>query len=157
MVDGDMPEIMAWALYYRWTEREPSLKKVAEILETKDPLNFYDGNVCSQNLYEYKLKRFLTESAMGMTSETPWLGEYDSFGGVILAKEDGDIVCFHIYDFNLFRNYLLNNTMFEQAATGEDKVSPGNPKIGGKKYNYGWLFEEEDELIFKINLQVRFK
>ena len=92
-----------------------------------------------------------------MTSETPWRGEYDSFGGVILAKEDGDIVCFHIYDFNLFRRYLLNNTMFEQAATGEDKESPGNPKMGGKKYNYGWLFEEEDELIFKINLQVRFK
>jgi len=25
---------------------------------------------------------------MGMTSETPWMGEYNSFGGVIVAKYD---------------------------------------------------------------------
>lgn len=62
---------------------------------------------------------------MGMTSENIWLGEYDSFGGVIVAKNDGDIVCFHIYDFNLFRNYLLNNTKFEQASTGENESQPG--------------------------------
>ena len=157
MIDGDLPDILAWALYYRWINRESSLKKVADILEEKDPLNFYDNQPDKQKLYEYKLKRFLTESAMGMTSETAWLGEYDSFGGVIIAKNDGDIVCFHIYDFNLFRNYLLNNTMFEQPSTGEDSLNPGNPRSKGKRYFYGWLFEENEELNFKINLQIRFK
>ncbi len=91
-----------------------------------------------------------------MTSETPWLGEYDSFGGVIIAKNDGDIVCFHIYDFNLFRSYLLNNTKFEQPSTGEDKYNPGNKRAKGKKYYYGWLDKDMDDLIFKINLQIRF-
>lgn len=158
MIDGDLPEILSWALYYRWIEREPSLSKVAELLENHDPLNFYNNRPTEQKLYKYKLQRFLTEAAMGMTSEKPWLGEYDSFGGVIIAKNDGDIVCFHIYDFNLFRNYLLENTVFEQPATGEDKNLPGTPSTTGKKkYFYGWLFEENENLWFKINLQVRFR
>jgi len=157
MVDGDLPEIMAWALYYRWLHREPSVKKVSDLLEKNDPLNFYKNEESIQKLYENKIKRFLSESAMGMTSETPWLGEYDSFGGVIIAKKDGDIVCFHIYDFNIFRNYLIENTLFEQASTGEDGDNPGFPKLKGKKYYYGWLYEEMNKLYFKINLQIRFK
>jgi len=159
MIDGDLPEILAYALLFRWVYGKSSLSDVAEILEKEDPMNFYNGEVSEQKMYEYKLKKFLTESAMGMTSEKVWLGEYDSFGGVIIAKDDGEIVCFHIYDFNLFRNYLINNTLFEQASTGEDETNPGNPRTrkGTKKYYYGWLYESEDDLNFKINLQVRFK
>jgi hypothetical protein len=156
IVDGDLPEVMAWALYYRWFFREPSIKKVTELLEANDPMEFYGGETSGQKFYESKIKRFLIESAMGMTAETPWIGEYDSFGGVIIAKNDGDIVCFHVYDFNLFSNYLLNNTMFEQASTGEDEFNPGFPKSNGKKYYYGWLYEEQNKLYYKINLQVRF-
>lgn len=156
MIDGDLPEILAWALYYRWSSRKSKLNEVAEILEDKDPMNFYNGQKSTQKFYEYKIKRFLTEAAMGMTSETPWNGEYDSFGGVIIAKKDGDILCFHVYDFNLFRNYLINNTFFEQPSTGEDSNNPGNPKSTGKKYHYGWLYEENNRLKYKINLQIRF-
>lgn len=157
MIDGDLPDILAWALYYRWIDRESSLKGISILLEKKDPLNFYNKQPSEQKLYEYKLKRFLTEAAMGMTSETPWMGEYDSFGGVIIAKNDGDVVCFHIYDFNLFRNYLLDNTKFEQPSTGEDSLNPGNSRTTGKRYYYGWLYEEDDSLKYKINLQIRFK
>ncbi|GAA3725579.1 HpaII family restriction endonuclease [Flavobacterium ginsengisoli] len=159
MIDGDLPEILAYALFYRWINRDSSLTNVANMLEMNDPLNFYDGEKSNQKLYEYKLKRFLAECAMGMTSETPWHGVYDATGGVIIPKKDGDIVCFHIYDFNLFREYLIKNTIFEQPSTGEDEKKPGYPRTrkGTKKYYYGWLYEETDKLYFKINLQIRFK
>lgn len=158
MIDGDLPEILAWGLYYRWLLKEPSLKAVSTILEEKDPLNFYSDGKKAQKIYEYKLKRFLTEAAMGMTSETPWMGEYDSFGGVIVAKKDGDIVCFHIYDFNLFRTYLLENTLFEQPSTSEDPLNPGFENTKSKKnYRYGWLYNNDGQLQLKINLQIRFK
>lgn len=161
MVDGDLPEIMAFALYYRWIYKTPDLASIAELLEKNDPLSFYEGLPSEQKLYENKIKRFLSEAAMGMTSETPWLGEYDSFGGVIIVKNDGDIVCFHVYDFNLFRNYLIKNTRFEQPSTGEDEDNPGHErnKKGTKKFYYGWVDIDKDNnnLIFKINLQVRFK
>jgi hypothetical protein len=159
MVDGDLPDIIAYCLLYRWIDRTPVLSELVTLLENRDTLNFYNGEQSEQRLYDYKLKKFLAECAMGMTSEKPWQGIYDATGGVIICKQDGDIVCFHIYDFNLFREYLLNNTKFEQPSTGEDEDNPGTPRTtkGTKKYYYGWLFEENDELLFKINLQVRFK
>ncbi|OYZ51448.1 MAG: hypothetical protein B7Y11_13645 [Sphingobacteriia bacterium 24-36-13] len=158
MVDGDLPEILAYCLLYRWIDRTSSLSELVKLLEERDPLNLYNGETSEQKLYDYKLKRFLVECAMGMTSETPWQGIYDATGGVIICKNDGDIVCFHVYDFNLFREYLLNNTKFEQPSTGEDEYNPGNPRTtkGTKKYYYGWLYEENEEHLFKINLQVRF-
>jgi hypothetical protein len=158
MIDGDLPELLSFALLYRWIYRNPSMVEVVKLLEEKDPMNFYNGSLSDQKLYEYKLKRFLAECAMGMTSETPWHGIYDATGGVIICKKDGEVVCFHIYDFNLFREYLLNNTMFEQPSTGEDNNNPGNPRttIGTKKYYYGWPYENDEKLFFKINLQIRF-
>lgn len=158
MVDGDLPDILAFCLMFRWIDRTPNLSELVDILEKRDPLNFYNGEQSEQKLYDYKLKKFLAECAMGMTSETPWHGIYDATGGVIICKQDGDIVCFHIYDFNLFREYLINNTKFEQPSTGEDENNPGYPRTikGTKKYYYGWLYEENDELLFKINLQIRF-
>lgn len=158
MIDGDLPEIIANCLVYRWIDRTSIISELCDLLEERDPLNFYNGLPTKQKLYAYKLKKFLAECAMGMTSEEPWQGEYDKIGGVIICKQDGDIVCFHIYDFNLFREYLFNNTKFEQPSTGEDGSNPGNPRLtaGTKKYYYGWLYEDNEELLFKINLQVRF-
>jgi len=158
MVDGDLPAIIAFCLLYRWIDRTTVLSELVTLLENRDPLNFYNGEQSEQKLYDYKVKKFLAECAMGMTSEKPWQGIYDATGGVIICKQDGNIVCFHIYDFNLFREYLLNNTKLEQPSTGEDENNPGTPRTtkGTKKYYYGWLFEENEELLFKINLQVRF-
>jgi hypothetical protein len=158
MVDGDLPAIIAFCLLYRWIDRTTVLSELVTLLENRDPLNFYNGEQSEQKLYDYKVKKFLAECAMGMTSEKPWQGIYDATGGVIICKQDGNIVCFHIYDFNLFREYLLINTKLEQPSTGEDENNPGTPRTtkGTKKYYYGWLFEENEELLFKINLQVRF-
>lgn len=156
MVDGDLPSIIAYALYYRNLYSESSALKVTDLLEREDPLNFYKGEKSLQELYKNKIKRFLSEVAMGMTSETVWSGEYNSFGGVIIVKKDGDIVCFHIYDFNLFREYLINNTKFEQPSTGEDEYNPGHVRKTGKKYHFGWLYDYNDELYIKLNLQIRF-
>lgn len=159
MIDGDLPAILGSALTLRWIEKKKSLKEISKILEERDPLGYYNNIESTQKLYEYKLKKFLVECAMGMTSEKPWKGIYDATGGIIIAKENGDVVCFHIYDFNLFREYLIENTIFEQPSTGEDKENPGNIRTtkGTKKYYYGWLYKEGDDLKYKINLQIRFK
>ena len=59
--------------------------------------------------------------------------------------------------FNLFRNYLLNNTKFEQASTGEDETHPGLENHNAKKkYYFGWLYEENGSHYIKLNLQIRF-
>lgn len=158
MVDGDLPDILAHALLYRYTDHTASVKEVVELLEQRDPLQYYSLNYRGQRLYEYKMKKFLAECAMGMTSETAWHGMYDATGGAIICKQDGEVLCFHIYDFNLFREYLLNNTRFEQPSTGEDASRPGNPRTDSKtkRFFFGWLYEESDNIFLKINLQIRF-
>ncbi len=159
MIDGDLPEILAYALLYRYKYEKTSVQDVVSLLEEHDPMLLYAGLKTNQRLYENKIARFLTESAMGMTSETEWLGDYDATGGAIICKKNGDVLCFHVYDFNLFRKYLLANTRFEQPSTGEDENFPGmkRTKKGTKKFYFGWLYEDDFGLAMKLNLQVRFK
>jgi len=100
----------------------------------------------------------LQDCAQGMTPEKPWLGTYDSTGGQIIVKDDGEIVCYHIYELNRFREFLFNSTKFESASTGEDSEHPGHPRTdAAKKFFYGWLYERDGRYFIKINLQVRSK
>ena len=54
MVDGDLPDIIAYCLLYRWIDRTPVLSELVTLLENRDPLNFYNGERSEQRLYEYK-------------------------------------------------------------------------------------------------------
>lgn len=92
--------------------------------------------------YEYKIKNFLTDSALGMTPATKWTGQYVATGGIIIVKENGELVCYHIYNRNEFQNYLLNNTRLEQASTS--------------RYDFGDLYNQNGRTFLKLNLQVRF-
>ncbi len=100
----------------------------------------------------------LYDYALGMTPEVVWKGEYNANGGIIIVKDNSDVICYHIYDKNLFQEYLVNHTKFEQPSTGEDEKNPGNARndTGGKKYFYGWLYEHGGKLFIKLNLQIRF-
>lgn len=126
-------------------------------IKTQNPLAFDVSK--GHPFYEYKIKKFLTESALGMTPETVWTGKYDATGGIIIVKDNGDLVCYHICNKNEFEDYLVNHTKLEQAETSEDDMNPGfakNTKSKPKPYKYGWIYEENGELFLKLNLQIRF-
>ena len=55
----------------------------------------------------------MTIIALGMMPASQWKGKYEATGGYIIVKEDGDILCYHIYNRNEFREYLYNNTKFD--------------------------------------------
>lgn len=159
-IDGDLPLLISHLLLIRYLKGESTIKRCTEILTEQNPLDFDIENHGS--VYEYKVKRFLHDCALGMVPEKPWQGIYDATGGQIIVKEDGQVVCYHIYEQNRFLNYLYNSTKFEGASTSEDENSPGHPrqKVAGKTlkpFFYGWLYEENGKLYFKLNLQVRFK
>lgn len=153
LIDGDLPKIVAYSLLERYRLKKSSMKDCVEALNRSNPLNYSDLNKFP--FYEYKIKRFLHDVALGMTCETPWTGVYDANGGFIIVKDSGEVVCYHIYEQNRFLNYLYNNTKFEQASTGEDADNPGCPRLGAKPYYYGWVYEEDGEYYIKINLQIR--
>lgn len=155
-IDGHMPQLLAKLLLLSTMSERSSLNKCTKLLTEQNPLGF--NTQTHGNIYEYKVKRFLQDCAQGMTPETPWLGIYDATGGQIIVKENGDIVCYHIYELNRFRDFLINSTKFEKASTSEDKNYPGHPRPNAaKNYNYGWLYEEDGHYYIKINLQIRSK
>lgn len=153
-IDGHMPPLLAQLLLISATSGYAAVNKCTELLTEQNPLGF--DTQTHGNIYKYKVKRFLQDCAQGMTPETPWLGIYDATGGQIIVKENGDIVCYHIYELNRFREFLFNSTKFERASTSEDENNPGYPRPDAKKnYNYGWLYEENGYYFIKINLQIR--
>ena len=154
MIDGDLPQILAELLLVRYRDNESKLTYCVNKLQETNPMQFDLSR--GWPFYEYKLKKFLQDVAMGMTPETVWTGIYDATGGQIIVKDSGDVVCYHIYEQNQFLNFLLNSTYFEQPATSEDSDYPGHPKPNPKKnFFFGWIYEENGKYFLKINLQVR--
>lgn len=84
----------------------------------------------------------MTNIALGMVPASPWNGRYQATGGYIIVKEDGDVLCYHIYNRNEFREYLFNNTRLDTPS----KV----------KHHFGAIEENEGKQILKLNLQIRF-
>ena len=160
-IDDALPVILANALLLKYSKSISSWEQIIEELNAQNPLGYRIAD--NSPVYEVKIARFLQDAAMGMTPETPWSGFYDADGGQIVVKKDGDIVCYHIYELNRFRQYLLNATRIEQPSTGEDENNPGHIRLDSKTgkpkkpYLFGWLYQENGKYFLKINLQVRFK
>lgn len=90
------------------------------------------------------MKCFLTDIALGMMPTIVWTGKYEANGGYLVVKENGDVLCYHFYNKNLFEDYLYNNTRFETASSTRNR--------------FGFIEKQVDgSLIFKLNLQIRFK
>ena len=141
LIDSDLPQIISELLLLKYSNNGfNSLAPILEQLKIKNPLNFDLSQ--GHPFYEYKIKNFLTDSALGMTPSKMWTGQYDATGGIIIVKENGELVCYHIYNRNEFQNYLLNNTRLEQASTS--------------RYNFGELYVEDEKIFIKLNLQIRF-
>lgn len=141
LIDSDLPQILAELLLLKYSNPGSALLAPTLVqLTINNPLRFDLSQ--GHPFYEYKIKNFLTDSALGMTPATMWTGQYDATGGIIIVKTNGELVCYHIYNRNEFQNYLLSNTRLEQASTS--------------RYNFGDLYRENGRTFLKLNLQVRF-
>jgi type II restriction enzyme len=94
-------------------------------------------------LYEYKVKKLLEATALGMVPSKAWKGIEEANGGFIIVKPEGEIVTFLIYDRNIFLDYLFNSTIFETPSTHRNPCA--------KLYS-----TEDGGIAFKLPLQIRF-
>ena len=78
-----------------------------------------------------------------MQPANPWSGFEEVSGGYIAAKSSGEVVAYHMYNRNLFEEYLLHNTHLERASSS--------------RHDFYRIYEEEGQLFIKLNLQIRFK
>ena len=140
LIDSKLPEILSLIVYEFYSSKKSSVLDLVENINSKNPLNFDVSN--EHKFYEYKIKRFLTDIALGMMPSKVWTGQYDATGGYLIVKENGDVLCYHIYNRNEFENYLFNNTKLDTASSN--------------RHDFGSIYEEDGELYFKLNLQIRF-
>ncbi|MBB6682616.1 HpaII family restriction endonuclease [Aequorivita sp. 609] len=140
LIDSKLPEILAEIIYEFYTSKKSSLADLINVINIKNPLNFDISN--EHKFYEYKIKRFLTDIALGMMPSLVWTGQFDATGGYLIIKENGDILCYHIYNRNEFEDYLLNNTKLETASS--------------TRHEFGKIYESNGDLLINLNLQIRF-
>lgn len=95
-----------------------------------------------KELIIYKVKALLLDVALGMVPKKAWDGRQKADGGYIVVKDTGALVCFHVYNFGAFSDYLLGNTMFDTPSTN--------------RHDFGYLYEENGQLFFDVNCQIRF-
>ena len=118
-------------------------KNIKEILESDDFVKTLDElNITLEQCTE-KVKDFLLAFALGMTPTKQYTGLDDLNGGILWVKNDGSIVCHHVFDRKDLKQYLYNNTFFESPSTG--------------KFNYGFIYEQDEKLFLDLCIQIRFK
>lgn len=95
-----------------------------------------------EELITYKVKSLLLAVALGMVPTKPWDGHQKADGGYIVVKDNGSIVCFHVYNFGAFSDFLIENTKLDTPKT--------------TRHRFGFLYEENGALYFDVNCQIRF-
>jgi len=113
----------------------------AELVIKLEENNFM--NLERVDAYRYKIKKFLSAAALGMTAGTEWNGREDADSGYIIVKKSGEILAYHLLTRNDFETYLLNNTKFD------------TPKPD--RHKFGKVYAEGGKYFIDLNLQVRFK
>lgn len=140
MIDTVLPEFIAQMLLEFFSNERRTVVDLTKALSENE--NMKKKFSLSLTNYEYKIKNFLDAVALGMVPSKPWDGFSKAHGGYIVVKENGDVVCYHLYNRDEFRSYLFENTRFDAPST--------------TRYGYGGLYKKKGKLFFKLNLQIRF-
>lgn len=140
LIDSRLPEILAEMLCQYYSGNATTTADLSAKVCAKNP-NGYDYSN-RHHFYEYKIKRLLCEAALGMLPAEIWHGKYDATGGYLVVRQDGEIVCYHLYSHNQFEDYLFLNTKFDTPSSS--------------RHHFGDIYEENGRFFLKLNLQIRF-
>lgn len=136
MVDSVLPNILADILLSFYSGKAKSVEELCRIEAQINGFDFDEKDI------RYKIKSFLRAIALGMVPSKEWDTYLSSYGGYIVVKDNGDLVCYHLYNDDEFKDYLLENTRLETPSTSRHK--------------FGTVFSEDGRLYLKLNLQIRF-
>lgn len=141
LIDSLLPNMLSEIVLTFYTSSLNSVNNLIEDIDSRNTLKYDKQH--QHSFYKYKMKKFLTEAALGMMPSKVWSGEYDATGGYLVIKEDGEILCYHVYNRNRFEDYLFHNTKLETAST--------------TKHGFGVVYKVGEKLFINLNLQIRFK
>lgn len=137
MIDSQFPHALASILEDYFSSEGKNCVELVERITKKNPLKM------TKHFYEYKMKELLCSIALGLRPATTWKGTDEATGGYIIATASGDVLTYHIYNRDLFKDYLYQNTYLDTPSS--------------TRHGYGTIYEENGQLWIKLNLQIRFK
>lgn len=140
LIDSSLPNIIAHLLKLSHVEDTKVLDALTDKLTIDNPLGFPMKS--NKKYYEAKIKRFITDVALGMVPSQPWEAAPQA-SGMLVVKDSGDIDCFHVIYKSALEEYLYHDLKFETASA--------------TRHDYGYIYTGEDgNQYFKLNLQLRF-
>jgi DNA (cytosine-5)-methyltransferase 1 len=137
MVDSLIPKIVSTMLLEFYLNR-------TNVISTNLKNVFNNTNSFGTDLIslQIKVKRLLVSILLGFFAGKKWDGRYIS-NGMIVVKETGEQVAFHVIDKDSLENYLFETIKFDTPST--------------TRHRYGSLISENNgKIYFKLNMQLRF-
>lgn len=135
-IDTVFPEIIANMILNYYLGNGCSLVNACNMVGEKRPFGLNENQIIA------KVKSFLKVIALGMVPQTEWNTRLSTYGGYIVVREDGMLLCYHLYNEDSFKDYLFNNTKFDTPSS--------------TRHNFGTIYEQDSELFINLNLQIRF-
>ncbi len=141
MVDSLMPQVIGNILLTFYKYRINFISQIIDHLHNNTDL-------ISKIQYEdkdflvSKVKKLLVDTLLGLFAGSKWDGSYEA-NGIIVVKESGEQVAFHIIDLESLKSFLFKNIKLDTPST--------------TRHRYGKIIiENNNKLYFKLNLQLRF-
>lgn len=97
-----------------------------------------------EDKYAVFIRNFLFAAYCGLTASTYWNGKNDVNGGLVVVRNDGEVVAFTSLDGAEFRDYLYDNCSMDWPSTSR------------KHGNYGVVYKEDGLYKIALNFQIRF-
>lgn len=143
LIDSNLPYIICVLLMnYYANEGISDIKTLTERLIAQNPLKLEENE--KDLFYKTKIIELIKSATFGMMPNKSWNKQYSVTGGILTIKQNGDVLCHHIfYDKESLDEYLFLNTKLETASTS--------------RYGTGNIYYLEGNYYFTLNLQIRMK
>lgn len=133
MIDMALPEALGEVLINSYKNSEKNLLNLF-----KESTIYKDETIAMK-----KMKDFLLASSLGMFPGKEWDGKFTADGGIIIVSLDSNIyVLDMVYFKEELEKYLVTNTKLDSPSS--------------TRYKMLELFNEDGEIFFTLNLQVRY-
>ena len=140
LLDHRMALVIGHLLRFGKGSNGNAVKTALESLIQADPLGI--GSTYARTYYSFRVRHFLRAVALGMTAGTPWNGDEDAEGGMLVVSKRWNLYCL-LAGKREFEQYLLDTTFFDTASTK-------------RLDRYADLIEDLDgNAWFKLYLQIR--
>ena len=136
MIDTVLPNIMASMLLAYFKDEGNKVADLCKIVAANNPYRLTEKDI------DFKIKIFLRAIALGMVPGEPWSAYLSSYGGYIIVKDNGELVCYHLYNDDEFKDYLFNSTKFDTPSTS--------------RHDYCYVYNDGNEPYLDLNYQIRF-